>query len=182
MSMCGIGVGFDTRGAGKISLHQPNEEKMTVFVVKDSREGWAESIGALLESFFFKNRSKVIFDYSEVRPAGSELKSFGGRASGPDPLRDAHDQIFSLLTDREDDKLSSRDIVDIMNLIGKAVVAGGARRSAQIAFGNIEDSDYVGLKDWTLTENKERCDPGYGWAWNSNNSVFVEGPISDEII
>jgi hypothetical protein len=136
----------------------------------------------LLESFFFKNRGVVQFDYSLVRPAGADLKSFGGRASGPGPLIACHEKISYLLSDREGEKFASRDIVDVMNLIGKAVVAGGARRSAQIAFGSPEDADYVGIKDWTLPENKERCDPDIGWAWNSNNSVFIDDEIHPELV
>lgn len=182
MSMCGIGVGFDTRGAGNLSLHEPSLEKKEVHSVEDSREGWADAITVLLESYFFKNRGYVDFDYSPIRPAGAMLKSFGGRASGPQPLIDCVERIRFLLDNREDDKLNSRDIVDIMNLIGKAVVAGGARRSAQIAFGETTDMDYVSIKDWNLPENKLRTDPDVGWAWNSNNSVFVDGEISSDLI
>ena len=182
MSMCGIGIGFDTLGAGNITLHEPLEEKAHTFVVQDSREGWAESIAELLESFFFKNRGVVNFDYDQIRPAGAPLKSFGGRASGPGPLIACHDVIKSLLNERAGEKFSSRDIVDVMNLIGKAVVAGGARRSAQIAFGYPSDTDYVGIKDWTLPENQARCDKDNGWAWNSNNSVFIDDEIAPELV
>lgn len=181
MSMCGIGCGFDTRGAGNIILHEPTSEK-EVHVVGDTREGWADSIGALLASYFFKNRKTVEFDYSEVRPAGAPLKSFGGRASGPGPLIQAHESITKQLSNRDGQPLTSRDIVDIMNKIGKAVVAGGSRRSAQIAFGDPDDQDYLGIKDWNLPENAERTGMD-GWAWTSNNSVFVKsGEITDDII
>jgi ribonucleoside-diphosphate reductase alpha chain/ribonucleoside-triphosphate reductase len=67
---------------------------------------------------------------------------------------------------------SSRDIVDIGNLIGKAVVSGGIRRSAEIALGDINDKDFVNLKDASLEENIERTGSD-GWAWMSNNSVIV---------
>lgn len=181
MSMCGIGCGFDTRGAGNITLHEPTSEK-ELFTVPDTREGWADSVGALLASYFFKNRKTVEFDYSDVRPAGAELKSFGGRASGPGPLIDAHESITKQLSGRTDEHLSSRDIVDIMNKIGKAVVAGGSRRSAQIAFGDPDDQDYIGLKDWNLVENAARTGQD-GWAWTSNNSVFVgKDGISEAIV
>lgn len=182
MSMCGIGVGFDTRGANNLALHEPSLEKKDIFVVEDSREGWAEAIGVLLESYFFKNRNYVEFDYTQIRPSGALLKSFGGRASGPQPLIDCIERVRFLLGEREGEKLTSRDIVDVMNLIGKAVVAGGARRSAQIAFGSVDDDDYTSIKDWTLPENQLRTDPDHGWAWNSNNSVFVEGEIPKELI
>jgi len=181
MSMCGVGIGFDTRGAGNLTIHQPLEETKS-YVVEDSREGWAKAVEVLLESYFFKNRNYVDFDYSLIRPAGAPLKSFGGRASGPQPLIDCVFRIRFLLDNRDGEKISSRDIVDVMNLIGKAVVAGGARRSAQIAFGDPTDMDYVGIKDWTLAKNSLRTDQKYGWAWNSNNSVFVDDVISPDLI
>jgi ribonucleoside-triphosphate reductase len=172
MSMHGVGVGFDTRGAGKLTIHEPNTNEVQTFVVPDTREGWAESVGVLLESYFFKNRSAVEMDYSIVRPAGSPLKRFGGHASGPEPLRKLHEGIRKIFAGRDGEKITSRDIVDVMNMIGKAVVAGGARRSALIALGESTDDDYVNLKNWELPENAERTGPD-GWAWTSNNSVFA---------
>lgn len=187
MSMWGIGVGFDTKGAGRLTLLEPVEDKTELYVVPDNREGWAESVGKLIESYTFKSRPVVEFDYSEIRPSGTPLVRFGGRASGPEPLRVLHENLRSQLDKRSGDILTSRDIVDIMNKIGKAVVAGGARRSAQICFGMPDDSDYVNIKNWNLPENAERTDPATGWAWNSNNSVFVEmgddySPMVESII
>jgi ribonucleoside-triphosphate reductase len=172
MSMHGVGVGFDTRGAGKLTIHEPGYET-EVFVVQDDRESWCESLGKLLESYFFKNRNTVVFDYSLVRPAGAPLKRFGGTASGPEPLTKLHESVRAQLRERAGQKITSRDIVDIMNKAGKAVVAGGARRSALIALGDPTDSDYVNIKNWELPENAERTGPD-GWAWTSNNSVFAK--------
>lgn len=171
MSMHGVGVGFDTRGAGKLTIHTP-DVTTTTWTIPDTREGWAESIQVLLETYFFKNRSTVEFDYSIIRPAGSVLKRFGGHASGPEPLKKVHEGIRKIFIGRDGDKITSRDIVDIMNMIGKAVVAGGARRSALIALGESTDQDYVNLKNWELPENAERTGSD-GWAWTSNNSVFA---------
>lgn len=173
MSMWGVGVGYDLKGEGNITLNSPNPDKTEVFVVPDHREGWAESVGKLLESYFFKNRPSVEFDYSQVRPAGTPLKRFGGRASGPGPLMTLHDSLRAQLDKREGETITSIDILDIMNKIGKAVVAGGARRSAQICFGAPTDTEYINAKNWNLAQNAERTDPETGWAWNSNNSVFV---------
>ena len=172
MSMNGVGVGFDTKGAGKLTITEPTGDPVT-YVVPDTREGWSESVSVLLESYFFKNRQPVDFDYSEVRPAGAPLKSFGGTASGPGPLMEVHASIKKQFAGRTGEKITSRDIVDIMNKIGKAVVAGGARRSALIALGGAEDEDYVNIKNWELPENAERTGPD-GWAWTSNNSVLVD--------
>lgn len=177
MSLNGIGVGFDTRGAGNITLHQPSEE-IEEFVVPDTREGWAESLGKLLESFFFKNRKTVVFDYSQLRPEGAPLKSFGGTASGYKPLQRCHEKIRELLSHREGELLTSRDIVDIANLSGKAVVSAGSRRSALLALGDIRDSDFINLKNWELEENAERTG-GDGWSWMSNNSVHAN--IGDDL-
>lgn len=182
MSMNGIGVGFDTDGAGKLTLHAPIEDTWT-FVVPDNREGWAESLGHLLEQFFFKNRRTVIFDYSEVRPEGAPLKRFGGRASGPEPLKFMHDKVAELLSNRANELLTSRDIIDIMNLAGKAVVAGGSRRSAELALGQIEDEDFITIKDWTKKKNKERMGDD-GWGQLSNNTIVLsnEDQIPESLI
>ena len=185
MAMTGVGVGFDTEGAGRLVIHQPElDDVRPVFAVPDTREGWAESIVVLLEAFFFKNRVLPEFDYSEIRPLGAPLKRFGGRASGPGPLITLHSTIVDQLMDRDGEEITSRDILDIMNKIGKAVQAGGSRRSAQIAFGDRSDSDYISAKNWELKKNKERTDPDNGWAWNSNNSVFVSSndSIDEQLI
>jgi len=171
MSMNGVGVGFDTNGAGKLTIWEPDGEPV-VHTIPDTREGWSDSMTIQLESFFFKNRQPVKFDYSQIRPSGAPLKSFGGTASGPGPLIDVHESINKQFAGRHGEKITSRDIVDIMNKIGKAVVAGGARRSALIALGDMSDDDYINIKNWELPENAERTGAD-GWAWTSNNSVLA---------
>ena len=171
-SLSGVGVGFDTRGAGKLTIWEPISGDNN-FSIPDTREGWVESIGMLLESFFFKNRSVVNFDYSLIRPAGSPLKTFGGTASGPEPLQFVHESISKQFAGRHGEKITSRDIVDIMNKIAKAVVSGGARRSALISLGEVDDQDYIDIKNWELPENAERTGPD-GWAWTSNNSIIAK--------
>ena len=171
-SLSGVGVGFDTRGAGKLTIWEPISGDNN-FSIPDTREGWVESIGMLLESFFFKNRSVVNFDYSLIRPAGAPLKTFGGTASGPEPLRFVHESISKQFAGRHGEKITSRDIVDIMNKIAKAVVSGGARRSALISLGEVDDQDYIDIKNWELPENAERTGPD-GWAWTSNNSIIAK--------
>lgn len=174
MSMYGVGVGFDTKGAGKLTIHAPSSEKdVEIFVVPDTREGWAEAVGKLLESYFFQNKARVEFDYSEIRPAGAPLVRFGGTASGPGPLRAAIDKIRQLLDASVGEAITSRNIVDIMNLIGKAVQSGGARRSAQIALGDPDDKDFIGIKDFGIEANNERLGED-GWGFGSNNSIFAE--------
>ena len=170
MSMLGVGVGFDTKGADKLVVHTPSSEVKTI-VVTDDREGWYRSVSSLLESYFFQNRPTVEFDYSLVRPAGEPIKGFGGVAAGPDPLIRLHESLRNLFKNREGSSLTSSDIVDIMNLIGKCVVSGNVRRSAEIALGSPTDTDFLDLK--SFEKNPERMGAN-GWGHISNNSIFAE--------
>ena len=167
-SMHGIGVGFDVEGAGRLTLHEPIEETWT-FVVPDSREGWVESWHHLLASYFFKNRPKVVFDYSQIRKAGSPIVRFGGKAPGPEPLRKAHEKIRQLLGGRDGALITELDILDINNLGGKAVVAGGVRRSAEIAIGHLDSPEFLSAKDWKMHKARMGKD---GWGNLSNNTVI----------
>lgn len=170
MSMNGIGVGFDVRGAGNITLHQPSVTETITFVVPDTREGWSESLGVLLESYFFENRPSVKFDYSQIRPSGTPLKRFGGTASGPQPLMKMHQKIGELLSADVGNEISSQNIVDIMNLAAKAVVAGGSRRSALLSLGEADDKEFINLKNYEQYPERMGDD---GWGNLSNNSVIA---------
>lgn len=173
MSMMGVGVGFDTKGAGRVTLHEPRQAARKVkFVIPDSREGWVISVEALLCAFF-EGHVLFEFDYSKIRPAGAPIKGFGGTAAGPEPLRKGHQQLVKILSGRAGQKLTSRDVVDIMNIIGKLVVSGNVRRSAQIAHGQPDDEDFLTLKDWNNPGNAERTGPD-GWSHLSNNSVITD--------
>lgn len=169
MSMLGVGVGFDTKGAGKLEIHQPNSEVKT-FVVPDSREGWFESVSILLESYFFANRNTVEFDYSQIRPSGEPIKGFGGVAAGPGPLIDLHASLKKQFDNRSGQRISATDIVDIQNKIGKCVVSGNVRRSAEIALGSADDEEFLNLKNWEI--NPERMGAN-GWGHTSNNSIVA---------
>lgn len=170
MSMLGIGVGFDTLGAGKLTIHQP-EGDADEFQIPDSREGWCESLERQLRSYFTPGKRPVTFDYSLVRPAGEPIKRFGGVAAGPGPLKKLHEGIARIFEGREGQEITSSDIVDVMNMIGKCVVAGNVRRSAEIAFGLPDDKEFLQLKDPTV--NPERMGPD-GWGYLSNNSIMAE--------
>jgi len=161
--MLGVGVGFDTKGAGKISIKKPKEELLT-FQLPDSREGWVESLKIILDAFFL-GKPVPEFDFSLIRPAGDPIRGFGGIASGPAPLKDMLTDIQKILEARIGQKISSIDILDIMNLIGKCVVAGNVRRSAEIALGDATDFDFI-----TSKQDEEKL---YSHRWASNNSVFA---------
>lgn len=167
MSMVGVGVGFDTKGAGKVTLRSPSG--VYPHVIPDSREGWVDSVGCLLRAYFTGGRLPN-FDYSRIRPAGAPIRTFGGVASGPGVLKKFHMKASELLSGREGEVLTSTDIVDIQNLIGKCVVAGNVRRSAEIALGDPGDEEFLNLKDWNVNPERMGSD---GWGHSSNNSVIA---------
>lgn len=174
MSMCGTGVGFDTKGADKVKLYEPiltpNQLGLTYFTVPDTREGWVMSLEILLNSYFIEDSPDVVFDYDEIRPKGEKLKTFGGVSSGPAPLIELHNKIREVMS-REMGKgsgLTSTGITDICNLIGVCVVSGGVRRTALIGFGESDDKEFLDLKNYD--KNPHRM--SYGWT--SNNSIFAQ--------
>ena len=158
--MVGIGVGFDTEGAGTITIAEPEYTNDTL-VIDDSREGWVNSVHTLLDGFFFGGKVPK-FDYSAIRPYGAEIKGFGGTSSGADPLIELHKNLTELYTARIGDQITSVDIVDTENLIGRCVVSGNVRRSAALAMGTHDDIQYLEMKN-----DQEKL---YHHRWGSNNS------------
>jgi len=164
----GVGVGFDTKGAGEIIVKGVvGDREEQVYQIPDTREGWVESLKLLLESYFHE-QAPMEFDYSKIRPAGEPIKGFGGVSSGPEPLMEVHEEIRKVLEKNSGEPISVTTIVDIMNLIGKCVVAGNVRRTAEIVFGEPDSEEYLDLKNYKVNPNRE----AYGWT--SNNSIFAE--------
>ena len=173
--MLGIGVGFDTLGQEKdMEIFNPSSEE-NVYVVPDTREGWVESLRLILNSYLRQNQMSVIFDYSEVRLAGEPIRGFGGTSSGPEPLMKLHENIRKVIGGRIGEKLDSRAIVDIVNLIGTCVVSGNVRRSATLSLGTPNDKDFINLKNAEIFPERNSFDSeNPGWAWMSNNSIAAE--------
>lgn len=121
-----------------------------------------------MQSYLKPNQLEYEFDYSQIRPAGIPLVTFGGVSSGSGPLKELHGILKDIYVKREGDAFTSRDIVDIMNLLGKCVITGNIRRVAEIALGEAHDDEFRGLKDYQ--KNPDRMD--YGWV--SNNSIYAE--------
>ena len=167
-SMLGVGVGFDTKGAGEIIVKgvDGNRDEQ-VYNIPDTREGWVESLKLLLESYFH-GTAPIEFDYTKIRPAGEPIKGFGGVSSGHEPLMEVHEEIRKVLDDNSGEPISVTTIVDIMNLIGKCVVAGNVRRTAEIVFGDPQSEEYLDLKNYEVNPHREQ----YGWT--SNNSIYAE--------
>jgi adenosylcobalamin-dependent ribonucleoside-triphosphate reductase len=167
-SMVGVGVGFDTKGAEQFVVRGPKEDRETeIYKIPDTREGWVESVRRLLDSYFL-GITGVDFDYSKIRAEGEPIKGFGGLSSGSKPLEEVHNVIRNVLDKNIGEPISVTTIVDIMNLIGKCVVAGNVRRTAEIVFGDPESEEYINLKNYKKNPHREM----YGWT--SNNSVFAE--------
>jgi ribonucleoside-triphosphate reductase len=178
--MLGGGVGFSVERA---KIHDLPKIKSVVsiasedtkdadFIVPDSRQGWRQLLHHVLESYFYTGKS---FTYSTVliRPYGAQLKTFGGTASGPGALIDGIADICDVFNNRVGKKLRSIDVLDICNIIGRIVVSGSSRRSAQIAIGDPDDILFLRAKNWSTGQVP-------AWRSNSNNSIYADS--YDEII
>lgn len=163
--MLGVGIGFDTLGANTVLITSPGTSNL-VYKIPDTREGWVESVRLLIEGYLEDEAAIPAFEYDLIRKEGEPINGFGGVASGPRPLKDLHEAIHLLFKDRIGQALTSTDIVDIMNMIGKCVVAGNVRRSAELAIGQADDIHFIELKDPEIN-----LDALVSHRWASNNSV-----------
>ena len=202
--MLGIGVGFDTLGAGTLTIQQP-EFTNESYAIDDSREGWVESVKILLNGFLFGAKVPK-FDYSAIRPYGAPIKGFGGTSSGFGPLMELHNSLTELYSGRIGQEITSVDIVDTENLIGRCVVAGNVRRSAALALGGHNDFDYLQMKNdseklahhrwgsnnsfhavvgqdytWHAEQSQKNGEPGYIWLDNARTrGRFADPPRDDD--
>jgi hypothetical protein len=174
MLMLGSGVGYNIQREHvyqlpkvkkKVKVQHVNDHGAD-FIVPDSREGWTDLLKRVLEASFFTGQG-FSYDTSLVRPAGSPIKGFGGTASGPNDLIWGMQEINRILNERSGQRLRPIDCLDIMNIIGKIVVAGNVRRSAQIAIGDHDDIEYLRAKRWDLGNIPN-------WRAMSNNSVACD--------
>ena len=169
--LCGTGVGFSVERQYISKLPDVPDELFqsdTTIVVSDSKEGWAKSLRQLISLLYAGEVPK--WDTHKVRPAGAKLKTFGGRASGAEPLEDLFRFTCETFVAAKGKKLSSIQAHDLMCKIGEVVVVGGVRRSAMISLSNLSDDRMRHAKsgDWFV------LDPQRGL---SNNSVaYTEKP------
>jgi len=203
--MVGIGVGFDTLGAGTFTIKEPQWTN-DIHMIEDSREGWVNSVHLLLDGFFLGKKVPQ-FDYSLIREHGAPIKGFGGTASGADPLIDLHKNLKELYANKAGEEITSVDIVDTENLIGRCVVAGNVRRSAALAMGAHDDRQYLEMKNdqeklyhhrwgsnnsfnavvgmdytWHAEQSQKNGEPGYIWLDNARTrGRFKDGPRFDDI-
>lgn len=172
MLMLGSGVGFNIQKENVYQLPkvlkkvkvERKDENDADFIVPDSREGWVELLRRVLEASFVTGEG---FTYAchLIRHKGAAIKGFGGTASGPDDLVWGMQEINKILNSRSGKKIQPVDALDVMNIIGRIVVAGNVRRSAQIALGDHDDIEYLRAKRWDLGGIPN-------WRAMSNNSVI----------
>ena len=170
-SMLGVGVGFDDKGADKdFIIYEPKGDEL--HVIPDDREGWVDSVALLINAYLRADQKNPLFDYKEIRPAGTPIKTFGGTAAGHQPLEKLHNYIRNLFKGRAGEKITRTDIADIGNLIGVCVVSGNVRRSAELLIGRLDDETFLNLKNVERFPERNSYDPAApGWGWMSNNSV-----------
>lgn len=173
--MCGTGVGYSVESKYVNQLPQINEhfeKSSTVIVVDDSKAGWAKALRELIALLY--QGQIPSWDTSHVRPAGARLKTFGGRASGPDPLERLFKFTVDTIKNAAGRKLTPLEAHDIMCKIAEVVVVGGVRRSAMISLSDLEDRNMAAAK------------AGSWWEYNgqralANNSAVYETKPSMEV-
>ena len=129
----------------------PNPKRTYRHLIADSIEGWADAVKVLFESYIGKRSTTVRFDYSDIRPKGALLKTSGGKAPGPQPLRECLVKVEGILSNKSNgDYLTTLEAHDIVCHIADAVLAGGIRRAALISLFSADDDDMITAKVRTL--------------------------------
>jgi len=165
----GTGVGYSVQKHHVEKLPEitrPNMNRTRRFLVNDSIEGWADAVKALVRSYF-QGGSHLRFDFTDIRPKGAALITSGGKAPGPQPLKECLVKLEGILSNRENgEKLSTIEVHDMICHIADAVLAGGIRRAALISLFSADDEDMIAAK----TGNWWETNPQRGRA---NNSVVL---------
>jgi len=167
----GTGVGYSVQNhhVNKLPpINKPYEKRRRRFLIGDSIEGWADAIKVLMKSYMGDRRSsRISFDYSDIRPKGAQLVTSGGKAPGPQPLKECLVKLKGILQSKEDgDQLTTVEVHDIICHIADAVLAGGIRRAALISLFSADDLDMISCKSGNWWESN----PQRG---RSNNSAVL---------
>lgn len=169
--LCGTGVGFSVERQYIQKLPEVPDriyDSESIIVVSDSKEGWAKALRQAIAMLYAGEAPK--FDVSKVREAGARLKTFGGRASGPEPLLSLFEFAIKAFKGAQGRKLNSLECHDLMCKIGEVVVVGGVRRSAMISLSNLSDDRMRHAKSGAWWEaNSQR-------ALANNSACYTEKP------
>ena len=173
----GTGVGYSVQQHHVEELpeiRKPNPKRSRRYLIADSIEGWADAVKILMKSYFFGG-SKLQFDYTDIRPKGARLVTSGGKAPGPQPLKECLVKIEGVLKEKQDgDKLSTLEVHDIVCHIADAVLAGGIRRAALISLFSAHDDEMIACKSgnwWELNPQRGRA---------NNSAVLMRHKITKE--
>ncbi len=177
LSMQGCGVGFTVESQNIEQLPQiqkQTKKKLAVHIVADSKEGWCDALVLGLKTWYAGH--DIEFDYSLVRPAGARLKTMGGKASGPEPLRSLLAFVREKVMRRQGRRLRSIDAHDIICKIGECVVSGGVRRTAMISLSDLDDTELRDAKkgQFFLTEPYRSV--------ANNSAVYETKPSNSELM
>ena len=174
----GTGVGYSVQKHHTAKLphiNKPYSGRTKRFLISDSIEGWADSVKLLMKSYLNGRSSKIVFDFSDIRAKGARLVTSGGKAPGPQPLKECLLKIEGLLSSKDDgDKLSSLEVHDIICYIADAVLAGGIRRAALISLFSAHDDEMISCKSGNWWETN----PQRGRA--NNSAVLMRHKITKE--
>jgi ribonucleoside-diphosphate reductase alpha chain len=177
LSMQGCGVGFAVESQNVEQLPQimkQKGQKLPTHIVADSKEGWCDALTLGLQTWYVGK--DISFDFSEVRPAGARLKTMGGKASGPEPLRSLLAFAREKILARQGRRLRTIDTHDIICKIGECVVAGGVRRTAMISLSDLDDVEMRDAKKGQFY----MTDPHRSVA--NNSAVYETQPTNAELM
>jgi len=173
----GTGVGYSVQKhhVEKLpEIRKPNPKRTRRFLIGDSIEGWADAVKALMRSYF-DGGSKVVFDFRDIRPKGARLITAGGKAPGPQPLKECLIKVEGILESKEDgEKLEPIEVHDIVCHIADAVLAGGIRRSALICLFSADDDEMIACKSgawWETNAQRGRA---------NNSAVILRHRVTKE--
>jgi len=174
----GTGVGYSVQKHHINDLpeiRKPNANRTRRYLIGDSIEGWADAIKTLMKSYFGENTSTPMFDYSDIRPKGARLITSGGKAPGPQPLKDCIHNIKKVLDNLNNgDKLKPIEVHDIVCHIADAVLAGGIRRAALISLFSADDDEMISCKSGSWWESN----PQRGRA--NNSASLLRHKVTEE--
>ena len=177
LSGCGVGYSVQLHSIRRLpEVIKPHTKRTKRFVIGDSIEGWSDAIKVLIKSYLGgKKSSKIKFDFSDIRPKGARLITSGGKAPGPQPLKECIVKIKGILENKKDgEKLSSLEVHDIICHVADAVLAGGIRRAALISLFSAYDEEMISCKSgnwWEINPQRGRA---------NNSAVLMRHKITKE--
>ena len=173
----GTGVGYSVQKHHVENLpeiRKPNPKKMRRYLIADSIEGWADAVKVLVKSYF-EGGTSYSFDFSDIRAKGARLVTSGGKAPGPQPLKECLIKLQGILDAKEDgDKLSPIEVHDMVCHVADAVLAGGIRRAALISLFSADDDEMISCKSGPWWETN----PQRGRA--NNSAVLIRHKVTRE--